>query len=391
MASIHDPNVATQLNKFIALAEYTDFEIKIASGSNQNNFFGQVYRIRVEGIRNGEKVSDHIFVKTHSDNAIRNERVKIGDKFNREALLYNDVISQFECLQKNVAKEDKLIFPKCLYADEECLVMEDLTKKSFKVIDEKSTLDMNHMKIMMSELAKLHALSFAFKLQNPESYKKFKELLKCPNIPDSQRRTFIVDKVWQWTLDAIDNVDVKNKLINRKRELTNENMIDSDFMVICHGDYNLRNVLFHYNEQRPNGLMMIDFQLSYVSSPVADIFFAIFSSTTPELRKFEYENLKNIYYTELKQYLLLLGCDAEQCYPKAVYEEDFFNFFPREFATIIVVLRLMCIAFKSNDETMNENNPARSTIMDYNCEEAERVFKSKINGVMDDFSRLGYL
>lgn len=147
-------------------------------------------------------------------------------------------------------------------------------------------------------------------------------------------------------------------------------------------------MLFQQNE--PDGLVMIDFQLSYVSSPIADILFAIFSSTNTELRLNEYENLKSVYYETFKQYLSLLSFDADLYYPRSAFEADFFKYFRREFATLLVVTRLMCIAFKKKEEN-GGTKQASSTILDYNCEEAEREFKHRINGIIKDFVRLGYI
>lgn len=248
MASSLDANVIDKINRFLEKAGYKDFKSDIHSGSSQNNFFGTVYRIHVQGIRNGQTVSDHLFAKTHSDNVERNQRVKIDDKFNREAFLYNEVIQEYELLQVNLPACEKLYFPRCLYADDCCLIVEDLSKKQYKDIDEKTTLDKTYMNIMMKVLAKFHALSFALKARKPNKFEKFKEFLRNPNIPDAQRRLFIVEKVWEWTLNALNDEEIKNKLISKKIELLNEEMIDSESSIICHGDYNLRNVLFHYNE-----------------------------------------------------------------------------------------------------------------------------------------------
>lgn len=248
MASPLDINVIDRINSFLERAGYKDFKSDIKNGSSQNNFFGTVYRIHVNGTRNGQMVSDHLFAKTHSDNAERNQRVKIDDKFNREAFLYNEIIQEYELLQLNLPASDKLYFPRCLYADNCCLIVEDLSKKNYKEIDEKTSLNITYMNIMMKELAKFHALSFALKTHKPEKFKKFRDFLRNPNIPDAQRRLFIVEKVWEWTLNAIDDEEIKNKLISKKIELLNEEMIDSETTIICHGDYNLRNVLFHYNE-----------------------------------------------------------------------------------------------------------------------------------------------
>lgn len=135
---------------------------------------------------------------------------------------------------------------------------------------------------------------------------------------------------------------------------------------------------------------MIDFQLSYITSPIADLIFAIFSSTDSNFRRQHLESLLNHYYESLAKFLSLLNCDVNVCYPMDTFKKDFSKYLPCEFATILVVLRLMCLAFKDENETAKKSTES-STILEYNSAGAENAFKEKINEVIEDFFHFGYL
>jgi hypothetical protein len=57
---------------------------------------------------------------------------------------------------------------------EEVLVMEDMREQGYILRDRRFGLDVSHCQLVLEELAKLHALSFAIRDQKPEQFNNLK-------------------------------------------------------------------------------------------------------------------------------------------------------------------------------------------------------------------------
>lgn len=134
------------------------------------------------------------------------------------------------------------------------LMFEELSPEQFSKVDRKSGLGLNHLKVVMENLAKLHAASAVlpfgtFKFhQQPnisEYFKVFHSLfVNCVGS--------LVDKLSTEKFDEAEKLAIKLNSFER-------NMIDKsseafmlqadDFGVLCHGDLWLNNLLFEYDDE----------------------------------------------------------------------------------------------------------------------------------------------
>lgn len=84
--------------------------------------------------------------------------------------------------------------------------------------------------------------------------------------------------------------------------------------VLLHGDIWVNNILFKYEDSNIAGLYIIDFQLSRYASPVLDLSYFIYTCTTQEQRNTYFDEMLNLYYKTLSEFVTDLGSDLSKMY-----------------------------------------------------------------------------
>lgn len=185
------PEFVNELIKKIAVSEgFSDYETNVDSGSKDNDgFIGIIKSVTIQGVRlhDGKEKSEtlRLMCKLIPDNEQRRQEFNTNLLFKREALLYNKVlplITQFQ-RDKGLTNSDCFVsYPKCYaaIADEEndqfAIIMEDLRPKGFVMWPRQYPITPHHANLILTELAKLHAVSFALKEQQPDVYNELKQI-----------------------------------------------------------------------------------------------------------------------------------------------------------------------------------------------------------------------
>lgn len=74
----------------------------------------------------------------------------------------------------------------------------------------------------------------------------------------------------------------------------------NSFNVLCHGDTWSNNLLYSYDENRnPNEVIFIDFQLSFWGTQSFDVYYTFATSSQPQVKRNEFDNIIHIYHSEL--------------------------------------------------------------------------------------------
>lgn len=248
---------------------YDRFEIETTAGSkNGDNFLGVVSAVTVTGMRsiNGVTKSDalHLICKAPPLSEIRKKNWKSKLVFEREIYIYTKLLPAFERFQREKGLNESdlfLAYPK-VYAcdvddanDMHVLIMEDLTMKNFKMWPKNELITLDHELLVLRELAKFHAVSFAMQQQCPNEFAEFKRLadLTYDVIINGSLKTHF-DKVLEQTANQMNN-QKHAEILQRFRKSYTKSVerlllgdISTEFAVIRHGDCWNNNQLYEYGD-----------------------------------------------------------------------------------------------------------------------------------------------
>ncbi|XP_013138372.1 PREDICTED: uncharacterized protein LOC106103224 [Papilio polytes] len=298
-----------------------------------DSYLSEVRKIRIHGItRFGVDRNVQVILKTIPRNICRRLTFRSDEFFRNEIAFYTNVLPNLLLFQseKNATEpfnnNVKLFLTHCDGLND-CICLEDVSVQGYGNIIRQQTIDLQHCIATIKTLAKFHALSFAMKDQRPEKFAK---------ISNEISETYFDYKLWDWykrfwdrictiAIDAIekeypDSIYLK-KIKSFAVKDTYFKMIsavrDKQHAVISHGDPWTNNFLYKYNNDITTKI--IDFQLSRYSSPVLDLSYFIYNSTSQELRVKYYDELLRSYYEVLSSQIKNMGSDPDRIYSRETF------------------------------------------------------------------------
>ncbi|XP_077291156.1 uncharacterized protein LOC143914727 [Arctopsyche grandis] len=78
----------------------------------------------------------------------------------------------------------------------------------------------------------------------------------------------------------------------------------------------------------PVDMKFVDWQVARSSSPITDLSHMVYCSTDAPMRAKYNTRLFNMYYEVIRKQLTYFGCDVEECFPRAVFENHLKEFLP---------------------------------------------------------------
>ena len=142
----------------------------------------------------------------------------------------------------------------------------------------------------------------------------------------------------------------------------------------------------------PEELCLIDFQVMRYASPVLDISYFLFNSTTKDLRDEYYDDFMRNYHRDLCKFLEELGVDAAEKVPWELFQEELRQFGAYGWGMAMLVIPLF-LADKEDivavDEEVECDSPEKMFIK--NSSDDNAVFETRMSDVLEDVVRLGYL
>lgn len=261
-------NIIERLHSVATGEGFTDFTLVTKPGSKHgDNFLGEIFAITITGKRmvNAKLVDDRLDVvcKIAPQNQFRREHFKAEIVFTREAFIYNKLLPTFLEFQKKKGLKDEdcfMSFPKCYVAiadketDEYLVIMKDLRADGYEMWSKSRPVTARQCQLLVQELAKLHAISFAMKDQEPEVFDQFKKLHDVSRKLFLKKNTqgFLV-KNYAEVQKYLDNdqhrgilEEFKNNLVPYFEDCLTED--DRSAKTITHGDCWNNNILYHYNK-----------------------------------------------------------------------------------------------------------------------------------------------
>lgn len=288
--------------------------------------------------------------------------------FCKEITCYTSVQAAYKKLQNEKGiPRDKFVdvFPKCYgvrttlseeigdKADENAaILLENLKTKNYRLGDRRVGLDLKHVQLVVSQLARFHALSVALKILKPQVFKN--TVLKACK---PHNRSFDEEEMQENTLKlmkvikAIPGCEDYHDRIQKSSELANLMKLDSSVLLprepyatFSHTDLWVNNMMFcydSYNENNPTGVKFLDFQGIVYDSPVKDLLFFLYTSAAEGVRAKHHDELIRLYHENFTDCLKDMGCDISSFTFQSLLEEiDMFA--PSEVDHILFLLIPIC-------------------------------------------------
>lgn len=265
---------------------FVDFTIKVGSGSNiGDNFMGELLSAVITGkrkddIHNETESKLNLLCKLVPSNAERRKEFQCELAFAQEAYFYNSVAPEFLRFQeeKGLSKEEQFTaFPKCYEAvcDSEngvfAIIMEDLRPDGFEMWPKQKPTPAENSHLVMRELGKFHAISFALKDQRPKQFEKYKELVDILRVfLEAESFNSMFYQSHQRAIDALRDEkhkdimrDVQKNIKEYSYSATSETIVERHG-VVAHGDCWNNNIL--YRQAKDVSTIIIIFPNSHFQS-----------------------------------------------------------------------------------------------------------------------------
>lgn len=268
------PEYIQKLTEEVAKKEgFTNINVSISSGTNPGDgFMGLLVKIVVTGFKTKNGISKeetlNLVGKLPPLNAVRREQFKSIPMFEREQFVYSEILPEFIKFQhENLIPRDQGFYsiPKCFAilseksTDEYCIILEDLRSRNFRMFDKMKQVDYNHVKLLMEQLGRFHAISFVLKTNGNKKFEEYKKLTDIMTINASKnpaQHEIMFKTAMDKAIETLEpnETEIKEKLLNLKKNIQNflEFCFNSNssepFSVLNHGDCWNNNMMYLYDE-----------------------------------------------------------------------------------------------------------------------------------------------
>ncbi|KAK4884226.1 hypothetical protein RN001_000497 [Aquatica leii] len=391
------------LSAKIATLLQSRFHLRISTYKG-SHFISEIAKIQVQGKdRNNQEVTLDLIGKFGKADKDVRTRLPIKEFFEHEIFVYEYILPHFEKLQveKNVCNKFKSYAGFCAASQEDCketIILENMIVKEFQVCKRDVALDYNHALLLIKEIGRLHALSFAIRDQYPQIFKKILSTLKEVEFNDqccSHNRN-LLHAVFPQCINSLHAIKDKialqqykklEKVFFEKTQKSVDRKSSEPYAVVTHCDVWTSNLLYKYNELNlPSEVCLVDWQLVKISSPVSDISQIMFVCIDKETRDKHYQELINEYYTSFSSFLRELGSDPDIMFPMNVLQEHLQKFSVH--GLYIAVRMISLTSISENDTPDFVEKDALKTIT--NAKKNVTVFNKRMRDILLDYVMYGY-
>ncbi|KAF5302532.1 hypothetical protein FQR65_LT00904 [Abscondita terminalis] len=318
------------------------------------NFVSSIYRVKVSGQNKFKgNVNIRLILKMAPVQNFVREGHGIQSTYSREVYTYEKILPCFfeleaNCGVQNFYKAYPRYYTSSTMEMREFVILEDMEQKDYKML---KTIDIDHAKLIIMELGKFHALSFALQKQKFEAFCEIKDNIHDFEFDDKFESAYrFMCELGLKTLDPARDDSVYKKYLgfckqwytiikNSFNELNH-----SQYAVITHGDVWLPNLMFKYQgRSSPTNVCMLDWQFVRIGSPAFDISQFLFICCDTEIRNNHYASLIENYYESLSTHLRLLGESAKEVFPFRILMEHLKKYSVIGLISAIKTSHMMCV------------------------------------------------
>lgn len=330
--------------------------------------------------------------------------------FCKEITCYTSLNLEYEKLQTEMCiPKDKFldVFPKCYGArttmseeigdmadDNAAILLENLKTLNYRLGDRRVGLDLKHVQLVVSKLARFHALSVALKLLKPQVFKDT-VLKACKPHNKGFDETEIKASSLKLLkiIETIPGCDIYLQKVQKGLELADQIELNPSlcpprepYATFSHTDLWVNNMMFCYdsdNENYPVGVKFLDFQGNVYDSPVKDLLFFLYTSAAEGVVANNYDELICLYHQNFTDCLKGVGCDISPFTFQSLLDEiDMFA--PSEVHHVLFMLLPI-----SADKT-NVVEPS-GVEFDTFYHKASEIYKRRAKDYITDYVQRGWL
>ncbi|KAI5640274.1 ecdysteroid kinase domain-containing protein [Phthorimaea operculella] len=397
-------------NKGFSDAKITEHAV----GEAGDNYIANVKRVVAE--KNGEtfKMIAKIASRIEQIRMINNTRLF----FFNEHIMYNEVLPKFTELEKavGVPEEERLRYASCYGTIteefDELILLEDLKESDYTMLDRFKSLTDVEMKLILKSFAKLHTLSYALRHQEPETFADFSsKLLNYASFFEEGRElaTKYFEAVEANCIAILQDGKRKKCMkgtLSKKVDLIIKHRnwdMKSRHSVIQQGDPWTNNIMFHLEDGKAVSCCIIDYQMSRINSPIADLLYAILNCTDHKTRKQHFMDWIDYYHTQLAKHLSEFDLKADYVYPRDQLDTDLKRHGKLSLATAALLAtalsRESAEAEKFKDEMekfdLHDEEKMMKEMLEsgiaYMSEKTQLVFKARLEGLIDTCLEFGLI
>ncbi|TDG43704.1 hypothetical protein AWZ03_009868 [Drosophila navojoa] len=225
-----------------------------------------------------------------------------------EMVMYDKILPQLTLLLEGTSQSEKL-FAKTIHVDYEhsAIIFEDLAVLNYVLGDRLTGFDLEHTRLVLRKLAKMHACSSVLNERQPGLLPKLDH-----GIFNRHTRGFtpMFESLMGMAADFAGQCPELGKVYEDKLRGLQKHVMEytekvydpqeNEFNTLTHGDLWTNNIMLRKKTAHSElDLLLIDFQFSAWAPPAVDLFYFFYTSLVPEVRNSHLSALIQYYHKVL--------------------------------------------------------------------------------------------
>ncbi|KAJ8984929.1 hypothetical protein NQ317_012179 [Molorchus minor] len=291
-----------------------------------------------------------------------------GHNYNSEVAFYNIIVPTLQDFQREQGV-DKVIdlFPKIIKCrsnlsgndgevdEDSVILMENLRGLGYENVDRMVGIDLETTKLILKDLALLHALPLALNLLRPKTFKEkvapyLTARLFPPPPPEGDdlggppKHELLILEILQEDEEFREVIPVMEEHL--KNPFTSMFTKDPElFSSIVHGDLWVNNIMTRFENNKPIENKFVDFQMYTGNSICRDLFFFLWTSSQETVLEKNFDELVKLYYDHFIENLKQLKCDTKP-FTFEKFLEDFARVVLLEIGHVLLMIAVVVFVIR---------------------------------------------